>query len=92
MRLPKHMNDLAKLGVDAAHLRRAQEWFGKRGVTCGYSAHRRSWNFACVGRTDGPTYVVCWVSVEAFVDMLDAPAQTIKAMYAQGANVAIRKR
>lgn len=90
MRPPKHMRDLLALGVDQEHLARAQEWFGKRGIACGYSTIRRSWSFACVGRLDGPAYVICWVGVEAFVDMLDAPAQTVKAMYERGADVRIR--
>lgn len=86
----KYMRDLIDMGIDQSHLERARQWFAKRGITCGYSTQRRSWNFACVGRKDGPTYVVCWVGLEAFVDMLDSPTQTVKAMHARGANVSIR--
>jgi hypothetical protein len=92
MRMPKHMSDLAEMGIDAEHFAKARAWFARRGITCGYSSQRRpGWNFGCVGRSDGPTYVVCWLGLEAFVDMLDSPTQTVKAMYARGANVSIRK-
>ena len=87
---PKHVRDLESMGIDSAHLETARRWFLRRGITCGWSSVRRSWNFACVGRKDGPTYVICWVDVAAFVDMLDSPTATVKAMYARGADVKIR--
>jgi hypothetical protein len=85
--MPKHMQELLNAGYELATYRKAQEWFRKRGVSVGYSPLRRSWFFMAVGRPDGPTTVIAWVSLEAFIDMLDAPAATLIDMAAQGAQV-----
>lgn len=90
-RMPKHLRDLIDAGYDLDAYFRARKWFADRGVQASYSTIRRSWSFMAIGRANGPTTVICWVGIEAFIDMLDAPAATLKAIAQKGGNVAKRK-
>ncbi len=83
---PAHMKRL-EAAYDLDAYKAAYEFFKAKGVSIGYSTIRRSWFFFAIGRMDGPTTVICWVGLEAFVDMLDTPSQTLKDMAAQGAAI-----
>jgi hypothetical protein len=63
-----------------------QRYFSDHGVNLSY-VPRRGWRFYCIGRTDGPTYVVCWVSIGSLVEMCDAPDDTIRAIHEKGGKV-----
>lgn len=88
---PRRILDLGEFGITPQQYLESQRWFLGRNITCGYSTQKRSWNFACVGRKNGPTYVICWVGIEAFAAMLQNRIETAKQMYARGANVRVRK-
>lgn len=83
--MPVYMKRLAEV-YDVSAFLEAQRFFHDRGVNLAY-VPRRGWRFYCIGRKDGPTCVVCWVGLGALVDMLDAPSQTLKAIYDKGGDV-----
>lgn len=83
--MPNHLRELdSAYGLDA--FRTAAEWFARHGVSVAY-VPRRGWRFYCIGRADGPTYVVCWVELPALVDMLDSPNDTLQAIWDRGGSV-----
>lgn len=85
MKMPRHLKEIDELyGLPA--LNAAVEFFGRHGVSLGY-VPRKGWRFFCTGRADGPTCVICWVSVASLIEMLDEPSQTLKAIAAKGGNV-----
>jgi hypothetical protein len=67
---------------------RAYEFFRAHGIsTMGYSDKRRMWSMMAIGRKDGPTVVILWVSLEGFIELLDAPHATLKRFHEQGGDV-----
>jgi hypothetical protein len=85
MTIPKHLQVIDKLyGIDA--LKSAVGFFSRHGVSLAY-VPRKGWRFYCIGRSDGPTYVVCWVCVASLIEMLDEPSKTLAAIREQGGDV-----
>lgn len=86
-KMPAHLADLVSAGYDLETYRIVCEWFKTRGVQVSYIHAKRVWCFFAIGVPEGSTCVRCLVGVEAFIDMLDAPFSTIKAIKAHGGKV-----
>ncbi len=71
---------------DVEKFLRVQRYFSDHGVNLSH-VPRRGWRFYCIGRDDGPTYVVCWVGIGALVEMCDNPDATLRAVYDKGGKV-----
>lgn len=85
MSMPKHLREIESLyGLTA--LKEAIRFFESHGVSLAYVPHK-GWRFYCIGRKDGPTYVVCWVGIESLIEMLDEPSKTLSAIREQGGDV-----